>query len=98
VISSPFFPHKLAKGYGNPSGSVIHSVNHVPVKNLAHLVSLLRDSKDDYVVFEFEHRGGETMVFPRKEMVAATEDILTDNGVRAQASPDMLAIWNAKQK
>jgi hypothetical protein len=26
-------------------------------------------------------------------MVAATEEILTDNGVRAQGSPDMLKVW-----
>jgi hypothetical protein len=38
------------------------------------------------------------MVFPRAEMVAATDDILTDNGVRAQGSADTLAIWNAKGK
>jgi len=38
------------------------------------------------------------MVFPRTQMVAATDDILTDNGVRAQGSPDMLEIWNAKGK
>ena len=36
------------------------------------------------------------MVFPRAEMVAATDGILTDNGVRSQGSADMLAIWNAK--
>ena len=35
-------------------------------------------------------------MFRRKEMVDATEDILTDNGVRAQGSPDMLEVWNAK--
>jgi hypothetical protein len=29
-------------------------------------------------------------------MVAATEDILTDNGVRAQGSADTLAVWQAK--
>jgi hypothetical protein len=29
-------------------------------------------------------------------MVAATEEILTDNGVRAQGSPDTLAVWEAK--
>ncbi len=28
--------------------------------------------------------------------LAATDDILTDNGVRAQGSPDMLAIWQGK--
>jgi hypothetical protein len=29
-------------------------------------------------------------------MLAATDDILTDNGVRAQGSPDMLAVWLEK--
>jgi len=29
-------------------------------------------------------------------MLAATDDILTDNGIRSQGSPDILAIWNAK--
>jgi len=37
------------------------------------------------------------MTFPRAQMVAATEEILTDNGVRTQGSPDMMAIWNAKR-
>ena len=27
---------------------------------------------------------------------AATDEILTDNGIRSQGSPDTLAIWNAK--
>jgi hypothetical protein len=31
-------------------------------------------------------------------MVAATEGILTDNGVRAQGSADMLTVWQGKQK
>jgi hypothetical protein len=29
-------------------------------------------------------------------MLAATEELLTDNGVRAQGSVDTLAVWNAK--
>jgi hypothetical protein len=36
------------------------------------------------------------MIFPRAQMLAATDDILTDNGVRAQGSPDTLAVWSAK--
>jgi hypothetical protein len=39
---------------------------------------------------------GETMVFPRSEMVAATDEILTDNGIRSQGSPDVLQIWGSK--
>jgi S1-C subfamily serine protease len=96
IISSPFFPHKLANGYSNPAGSVVYSVNGTPVKSLKHLVALLRDLKDPFVTLEFASKGGEALVFSRPALVAATDDILTDNGVRAQGSPDMLAVWQAK--
>ena len=96
VISSPFFPHKLTRGYDNPSGTVIRAVNGVPVRNLRHLVTLLRDLKDEFVTFELDNRSGEALVFPRAEMVAATDDILTDNSVRAQGSPELMEIWQAK--
>jgi hypothetical protein len=29
-------------------------------------------------------------------MIAATEEILADNGVRAQGSPDMMQVWQGK--
>ncbi len=96
VVPSPFFPNKLAEGYANHAGSVVYSVNGTRVRSLAQLVALLRDLKDEYVVIEFDNRGGEAVVFPRKEMVAATDEILTDNGIRAQGSPDMMAIWQGK--
>jgi len=96
VVSSPFFPHKLAKGYGNPAGSVVASINGTRVRSLKQLVALLRDLKDDFVTVEFDQRATESMVFPRAAMVEATEDILTDNGVRAQGSPDTLEVWQAK--
>jgi hypothetical protein len=96
VISSPFFPHKLAAGYSNQSGGVIYSVNGVQIRGLRHLVSVLRDLQDEFVVIEFDHRDGEALVFPRKQTMDATEEILTDNGVRAQGSPDMMEVWQSK--
>ena len=96
IISSPFFPHKLAKGYGNPMSQVVKAVNGIPVKNLNHLVEILRDAKDEFITIECNTRYGETMIFPRAQMLAATDEILTDNGVRSQGSTDTLAIWNAK--
>jgi S1-C subfamily serine protease len=96
VVPSPFFPHQLAKGYSDPFCQVVKTVNGIPIKNLAHLVEVLRDAKSQFITFEFDSRGGETIVFPRADMLAATEEILTDNGVRSQGSPDTLAIWNAK--
>jgi S1-C subfamily serine protease len=96
VVSSPFFPHKLANGYSNPAGSVVNSVNGTHVRSLSHLVALLRDLKDPYVTIEFDQKGNEALVFSRAAMLAATDDILTDNGVRAQGSPNMMAVWQEK--
>jgi hypothetical protein len=98
VVSSPFFPHKLAKGYSNAAGSVVYSVNGKRVRGLNQLVALLRDLTDEFVTLEFDQRSGESLVFPRAAMVAATEEILTDNGVRAQGSADTLAVWQGKSK
>lgn len=96
VVSSPFFPHKLANGYSNPAGSVVYSVNGTHIRSLKHLVALLRDLKDPFVTLEFDQKGNEALVFSRTAMLAATDDILTDNGVRAQGSPAELAIWQGK--
>jgi hypothetical protein len=96
VVPAPFFPHKLAEGYSDPFAQVVKSVNGIRVKNLGHLVEVLRDSKDKFITIAFDDRAGETMVFPRAEMLAATDGILTDNGIRSQGSPDTMAIWNAK--
>jgi S1-C subfamily serine protease len=96
IVPSPFFPHKLSKGFGPPSIKIVKSINGTPVKNLLHLVQLLREARDEFVVVEFVGHNSETLVFPRKETLAATDEILNDNGVRAQGSPDALAVWNAK--
>jgi len=96
VVSSPLFPHKISKGYSNASAGVVYSINGTRVRSLSHLVAVLRDLKDEFVTLELDYRGGEALVFSRSEAVAATEEILTDNGVRAQGSPDMLKIWQAK--
>jgi S1-C subfamily serine protease len=96
VVSSPFFPHKIANGYGNPAGSVVYSVNGTRIKSLAHMVALLRDLKDPFVTFEFDQKGGEALVFSRAAIMSATDGILMDNGVRAQGSADTLAVWQEK--
>jgi len=96
VVCSPFFPHKLVKGYDNPIANVVKTVNGIAIRNLAHLVSVLRDSRDEFVVIAFDRRSVETQIFKRQDLLTATEEILSDNDVRAQGSPDMMQIWNAK--
>ena len=96
VVSSPFFPHRLAKGYSNPALEVVKTVNDIPIKNLSHLVQVLRDCKDSYITIEFYGTTAPILVFPRQEMAAATDTILTDNDIRSQGTPDVMAIWNGK--
>ncbi len=96
VVSSPLFPHKLGKGYSNPVARVISTVNGTRIRNLHHLVQILRDARDEFVTFEFAGRFGEDLVLPRKEAIAATEEILNDNGIRSQGSPDVMAVWNER--
>jgi hypothetical protein len=98
VVPSPFLPHKLVQGYGNPAGNVIRAVNGVPIKNLRHLVEVLRDSKSEFLTFEPAAHTGETYVFNRKELEASTEEILNDNGIRSQGSPELMKVWSAGAK
>ncbi len=96
LIAAPLFPHALSKGYSDPTGASVKSVNGTPVRSLAQLVALLRDLKDEFVRLDFDNRASELMVFPRAQLIASTEAILSDNDVRAQGSADMLKIWQGK--
>ena len=95
-VPAPFFPHKLVRGYGDPTFTVVKAVNGMPIRNLNHLVQVIRDSKDEFVTIEFFEKYAEILVFSRAEMVAATDGILGDNNVRSQGSADTMAVWNAK--
>ncbi len=94
VVSSPLFPNKIAQGYDSPVGSVVRAVNGTKIDNLKQLVKTLRDLKDEFVIVEFDQDESETLVLRRADIAAATEEILSDNGVRAQGSPELLAVWN----
>jgi S1-C subfamily serine protease len=98
VVSAPFFPHRLVSGYDNRFGSVVESINDKPVRSLRHMAELLRDLKDELVVIKFDQQSAESIVLPHAKMLAATEEILSDNGIRFQASPDMLDVWTLKSK
>lgn len=97
VVTSPMFPHRIGKGYDNPLTKVVKDINGVPVKNLRHMVELLRDSKEKFTVFHFYEKNSETMVFNHQEALRATEEILSDNGVRQLASDDLIPVWSQKK-
>ena len=47
------------------------------------------------MTFQFEGQSAEIMVFRRSEIEAATEDILSDNGIRNQFSDDLEEVFQA---
>jgi len=100
VVTSPLFNHKIAKGYDSPIGQLVATVNGIKIKNLEHLVTVLRDSTDEFLVFRFADRKSDVMVFHRQEMADSTEEILEDNGIRParRGSEDMLKVWNQGKK
>ncbi len=97
VVTAPKFPHKIGQGYDSPQYKVVKEINGVRIKNIRHMVELLRNSKEKYTRIVFDDRASETIVFDHQEALKATEDVLSDNGVRQQASEDLSAIW-AKKK
>jgi S1-C subfamily serine protease len=72
VVTAPLLRTRMTKGYADPFGQVVSEVNGTKVKNLAHLVELVRSCNDEYVTFRFAEDYSETLVFRRKTMLEAT--------------------------
>jgi hypothetical protein len=100
VVTSPLFAHKIAKGYEDPVGQVVTEVNGIRVKNLKHLVEVLRDCSAEYLTFRFAEQGSEVLVFQREELNKVTDEILDDNGISParRGSEDVLAVWKGANK
>ena len=48
--------------------------------------------------FTFHGRWASTLVFKCREALDATDEILGDNGIRRQCSPDIAPVWNGGKK
>ncbi len=94
IVASPMFSHKLSKGYEDPYTYPVAEVNGTQIRDLKQLVEVLRDEHKEFVEFTFQGRFTDKIVLNRKEAIAATEEILNDNGIRQQCSPDMAKIWD----
>jgi hypothetical protein len=88
------FGHKLSTGYEDPYADAVAEVNGVRIRNLPHLVEVVRDATGEFIEVTFQGRATYTIVLRRKEALAATEEILSDNGIRQQCSADIAPIWN----
>ncbi len=97
VIAPTLFPHEITHGYESAALGILESVNGIKIKNLRHLVRILRTLDDEFVTFLWADSATETMVFRRSEITEATEEVLEVNGIRAQYSKDLRDVWAAAE-
>ncbi|MBN1591335.1 MAG: trypsin-like peptidase domain-containing protein [Pirellulales bacterium] len=97
VLGYRLFPHETSKGYDSVSFALVEKINGTKVKNLAHLVELIRDAKGEYLTVTLCGRY-ELLVFHRQELFDVTEEILADEGIRNQFSDDLKEVWEGKKK
>ena len=95
VIATRMFPHSIIKGYDNRPLGVVEKFNGTKVKNLRSLAEMLRDCDDKFARFEMSDRS-ESIVFDRAELEAATEEILSNEGIRYQASTGLRDVWEGE--
>ena len=98
VVTAPMLPHRMTKGYGEPFGQVVETINGTRIQSLRHLVETLRDCKDEFLTFRFAEESSETLVFRRQAILDVTEPLMRQNGVPRRGSEDVLAVWDAKPK
>lgn len=95
IIATRMFPHPMTKGYENRPFGVVEEMNGTKVKNLRHLAELLRDCEDQFVRLKMSDRS-EALVFKSAELQSATEEILSDEGIRYQASDSLRDVWKGE--
>ena len=96
VFIAALLPHRIFKGYSSPGMKVVGEVNGIRVRNLAHLVEILRDATDGYTEFTTVANHPERIVFKREEALRATEEVLENNGIRNQCSANLSGLWQRK--
>ena len=96
-MTSPMLPHRLTKGYSEPLGQVVESVDGTRIKNLRHLVETIQNGTGEFLTIRFAEDGADTMVFRRKPMLDATESLMSQNGIPRRGSDDILTVLHMKQ-
>jgi hypothetical protein len=89
-------PHRTSKGYNISPFTVVKKIDGTAVRNMRHLVELLRNGKGEFITVEMAGISP-PMVFRRAEIAAAGDDILSDEGIRKQYSDDLEDVWHPKK-
>jgi S1-C subfamily serine protease len=87
-------PHRLTKGYDISPLSIVTHVNDKPVRNLRHLIEMLKESREkDFVVIRFDDDREERVVLNPKEAEKLGPEILRNNNIPSPFSEDLKGLW-----
>ncbi len=94
AVSTQILPHRITKGYDIAPLSIVTHVNDVPVRNLRHLIQLLKGAREkDFVVIQFDDNLEERIVLKPGEAEALLPEILRNNNISAAFSDDLKGLW-----
>jgi S1-C subfamily serine protease len=96
VVTAPLLAHPITRGYDEVFGYVVKDVDGVSIKNLRHLVEVLRDGKGEYLTFRFHGEMAQMLVFSRKAIEDATSELMIENGIPRRGSEELMTLWNSK--
>lgn len=93
VLCCPILPHKITKGYGVSPLSVLTHVNDKPVKSLRHLITMIKENKEPFIIFRFEEDNEEKIVLEPKLVEKFGAEILRNNNIPSDRSEDLKDVW-----
>jgi len=89
VTCSPILPHKINKGYEVGPLSVVTHVNATPIRNLRHMIELIKENKEEFIVFRFGDKGEDKLVFDPKKVEQLNPQILRNYNIPSACSEDL---------
>ncbi len=100
VVPSPFLPHKLVQGYGNPAGERHQDrQRRTPSRTSATSSRCCATTRPG--VPDLRRRAArrrDLRVLAQGSRRPRPRSILNDNGIRAQGSADLMKVWSAKPR
>ncbi len=91
VVISAVMPDVCAEGYLGMAEAHVRTVNGVKIRNLRHLVTVVEDSKDEFLRFELDigEEWDSTMILDAAQMRAATPRVMERYAIPADRSPNL---------
>jgi S1-C subfamily serine protease len=94
VIVTAMLPHRITQGYPDTYSVTVNEIDGVRVRNFRHLAELLRDGRGEDVMISFYERDADVLVFNRRAVDEAAEEILSASAIRKPYSDDLKPVFD----